>query len=83
MNKDKGWIWGVLVSIDQTVQVILAPILNKIFDVSEEHKFGNPDETLSSVFGKNMQRCKACNWVCRLLHKIDPNHCEKSIEHDE
>lgn len=24
-----------------------------------------------------------CRLICRLLHRIDPGHCEKSIERDE
>jgi hypothetical protein len=48
--------------------------------------FGFPDETLSSVFGKN-KRSKTLTkfgsvWAW-LLNKIERNHVEKSIEEDE
>jgi hypothetical protein len=43
---------------------------------------GYPYETLSSVFGKNGEECKACHFICKLLHLIDPQHCERSIESD-
>lgn len=51
-----------------------------------KHKFGDPDETLSSVYGKNHLDNTLTSfgifWA-RLLDKIDPNHVTKSIEQDE
>ena len=45
---------------------------------------GDEDETLSSRAGKAARQGKrwACV-LCRLLDRLDPNHCEKSIEPDE
>ena len=45
---------------------------------------GHEDETLSSRAGKAAREGKrwACV-LCRLLDRLDPNHCEKSIESDE
>jgi len=45
---------------------------------------GHEDETLSSRAGKAARQGKrwACV-LCRLLDRLDPNHCEKSIEPDE
>lgn len=45
---------------------------------------GNEDETVSSRAGKAARagRRWACV-LCRLLDRLDPGHCEKSIEHDE
>ena len=44
---------------------------------------GHEDETLSSRAGKAAREGKrwACIF-CRLLHRLDPNHCEKAIEPD-
>lgn len=42
---------------------------------------GDPDETLSSRMGKS--KCRVCRLICRLLHLLEPKHCEKSIEEDE
>ena len=77
------YIWNILVSIDQLINVVLGPLLNVLLRPVD--KFGDPDETLSSVFGKNVQRgtCKGCYIICRILHLIDPDHCNKSIEKDE
>jgi len=45
---------------------------------------GSEDELISSRAAKASKRGEkwACV-LCKLLHKIDPNHCEKSIESDE
>ena len=45
---------------------------------------GHEDETLSSRAGKAARegKCWACVF-CRLLDRLDPNHCEKAIEPDE
>ncbi len=75
-----NWFWNMLISIDQFFNVLLSPLLNLILRPSA--RFGDPDETLSSVFGKNGEECKACHFICKLLHLIDPQHCERSIESD-
>ena len=76
-----NYFWRVLVSIDQFFNVLLYPLLN--LWLKPKIPFGNPDETLSSVFGKNSAECKFCNFMCRVLNVFDPDHCNKSIEHDE
>lgn len=83
LNKMKLYLWSILISIDQLVAVVLSPILNIVF--KGPYKFGDPDETLSSVFGKNIKKgkCKGCYFICRLLHLFEKNHCKKSIEEDE
>ena len=77
------YLWNILVSLDQFVNVLLSPLLNAA--LNPVVKFGNPDETLSSVFGKNIEQgaCRGCRIICKFLHGIDPNHCNKSIERDE
>ncbi len=46
------------------------------------YKFGNVNETISSVLGKN-QRDKTLSWfgifICFILDKLDKEHCKKSI----
>lgn len=78
-----GWLFNVLVSLDQFLNVLLGPSLNAI--LKPVAKFGYPDETLSSVFGKNVESgtCRACRFMCRMLHWFDKNHCQESIESDE
>jgi hypothetical protein len=69
-NMIKQYFWNILISIDQFFNAVL---------------FGNPDETLSSRMGKNVRegKCKGCYFICRILHRLDPEHCKKSIEEDE
>lgn len=64
------YFWNFLVAIDQLANTLLG---------------GDPDETMSSRMGKNVRagKCKLCKVICYFLNKIDPNHCEKSIEPDE
>jgi len=42
---------------------------------------GDPDETISSRAGRCAKKGgnRPCYWLCRLLHVLDKNHCEKSI----
>lgn len=66
----KKYFWNILISIDQLANTLL---------------FGNPDETISSRMGKQVRegKCKGCYFICKLLHRIDPEHCHNSIEEDE
>lgn len=43
---------------------------------------GDPRETLSSRMGKQMQEgdCVLCGWICYLLDRLDPDHCQASID---
>jgi hypothetical protein len=81
IRKRPGYIKGILIGIDQDVNALLYPVLNPLFKTD---RFGYPDETLSSVFGKELRdgnhRVKS---MCRFLHFFDKGHCENSIEDDE
>lgn len=72
MIEIKRWFWNVLIAFDQLGNAILG---------------GDPDETLSSRLGKVVARNADKNnlaWlICWALDKIDPDHCQKSIEADE
>jgi hypothetical protein len=73
-------------SIDQFGNVISSELFNDILIKKGGYKFGNPDETISSVMGKNYRDDtltipgKVLRWI---LDTIDENHCLKSIEEDE
>lgn len=64
------YMWNVLLAFDQFINAILG---------------GDPDETISSRLGKHLEKrnCKFCNFICKLLNIIDPNHCRDAIERDE
>lgn len=65
-----GYLWNIGVVGSQLLNVML--------------RNGSPDETLSSAAGKANR--KGRKWgaaLCWFLNKVDPGHCEKSIEPDE
>jgi len=78
------YFWNLLLTLDQGANVLLGPLLNLLLR-PRVARFGDPDETLSSVFGKNVRggACRGCRLVCRVLNWIDPGHCLASIEGDE
>lgn len=71
-SKIKKWFWNVFIGLDQLANAILG---------------GDPDETISSRLGKYVARNAETNnlaWlICWVLDKIDPGHCQRSIEQDE
>jgi hypothetical protein len=77
------YLWNLIVSIDQFFNTLLSPLLNLL--LNPIYKFGNPDETISSVMGKNVEKntCRGCYYLCKIIHWFDKDHCIKSIEHDE
>jgi hypothetical protein len=83
MDTASRFFWNFLIWVDQGLNTVLGWPLNLVLD--PDVRFGDPDETLSSVFGKNVRAgsCKTCRVVCRVLDWIDPGHCERSVERDE
>jgi hypothetical protein len=79
------YLWNLLLILDQTVNTVLGPILNLILRPVPSARFGDPGETLSSVFGKNVKAgaCSGCKVICKLLNLIQKGHCPDSIEIDE
>ena len=53
----------LLILLDIFFNVLLSPLLNLLL-ADGSYKFGNNNETLSGVMGKNIRRgrCRACNW---------------------
>jgi 8-oxo-dGTP diphosphatase len=71
---------------DQHANVFLAKLFNDVMIKKGGHKFGNPDETISSVLGKNKLIGKLSLFgkcLDYLLHLLDDNHSLNSIEEDE
>lgn len=77
------YLLNCAISDDQSGNVYMAKLFNDCLIRVGGYRFGNPDETISSVLGKNQQTKKLSligrfiNWV---LNKLDPNHSIKSIE---
>lgn len=74
----KNYLLNILIVIDKFINVLFSPVLNLLPNL--KYKFGDHRDTLSEVFGRNRENCKACYFVCRALHWFDKNHCEESIE---
>jgi len=71
------------ISIDQMGNVAMQDLFNDALIKVNGYKFGNVDETISSVLGKN-QRLNELRYLgillVRFLDFIDPNHALNSIE---
>lgn len=81
------WFFRVSVSLDQLGNVVGDELFNKVLikklGLSD---FGNEDETISSVLGKNYlanNLTKAGEILRRILYFLDKNHSVKAIEKDE
>jgi hypothetical protein len=74
------------VAVDQVGNVFMQEIFNDLLIKKGGHKFGNEDETVSSVLGKNKKSCtltamgKGISWF---LDKIDPNHVEDAADQNQ
>lgn len=65
----KKYLWNFLISIDQLGNTIIG---------------GDPDETISSRIGKAARAGKRfAIWAAAVLHIIDKDHAEKSIDETE
>lgn len=83
----KSYYWNMAISLDQLGNVCLEALMNDLF-IQEwaMNRFGNPDETISSVLGKNQLEGTLKplgKYLVLLLAKLDNNHSIKSIEEDE
>ena len=78
-----GYLFKCAIADDQQANTYLAKLFNDILIKKGGHKFGNPDETISSVLGKNLLKGKLSlagkllNWILNLIEK---DHSIKSIE---
>lgn len=73
------------ISIDQLGNVVLQDLFNDLLiSTKSQHSFGDEDETISSVLGKNkatQSLTKFGTLLANFLDWIDPNHVLNSIEH--
>jgi hypothetical protein len=74
------------IGVDQLGNTTATQLFNHaLIKLTSAHKFGDPDETISSVLGKNKREesltliGKGLTW---LLDSLDPNHAIKSIEQE-
>jgi hypothetical protein len=75
------------IAIDQLGNVVAKYLFNDLLIKPESNaKFGNPDETISSVIGKNKLVTYLTKWGIafdKFLNLFEKNHSIKAIEKDE
>lgn len=82
------WISRLGLSVDQTYNVFWSPWYNWVLD-PKKHLFGHPDETVSSVIGKNLKEDDREHWryieylLVLALEAGEGDHSIPAIEDDE
>ena len=83
-KRDK-YLYKIAFGIDQLGNVVCARLFNFFLIDADGYQFGNEDETISSVIGKNKQANTLTLFGIALdilLEIIDKNHSEEAIEED-
>lgn len=81
-RKISDYFFNIAISIDQLGNVACQGLLNDTLINKEGFKFGNQDETISSVLGRNYQSKtltilgESIRWI---LDGIEKDHCVNSI----
>ena len=85
-KKLNNYFLDIAIAVDQLGNVFCRHLLNKALAKNSKHLFGNPDETVSGVLGKNKKAgtlTKLGLWIADNLNMLEKNHVEKAIEKDE
>ena len=81
--KDLGYFKSSAVNLDRFGNSEFRTLFNLTLKKKEGYKFGNMEETISSVLGKN-QRDNTLSFAGKvlafILDLLDKNHCKKSIK---
>jgi len=81
--KDKsGYFKSSAINLDKFGNREFRTLLNKVLIIDKGYRFGNINETISSVLGKNQLTdtlTKSGLILVWILDKIDKDHCFKSI----
>jgi len=82
--KDKsGYFKSSAINLDKFGNREFRTLLNKVLITDKGYRFGNINETISSVLGKNQLTDTLTKYgliLVWILNIIDENHCIKSIE---
>lgn len=79
----EDFLYRVAISIDQLGNTVCAQLFDWALIKNAHNKFGNEDETISSVLGKNKRDgtlTGAGKCLCALLDAIQMNHVENAID---
>ena len=81
---NRGYFMDSAINIDKFGNREFRASLNKcLIKQNSPFRFGDINETISSVLGKNQRfgyLTKFGKIICSILDFIDENHCEKSIQ---
>ncbi len=81
----KKYFFGMAISIDQMGNVVCSKFFDWLLIDSDGYKFGDEDETISSVLGKNNKLGTLSKWgmfLDAILSLFEENHSIKSIEQE-
>ena len=85
VKKISEYFHKVALGIDQLGNVMGGPIMNDVLITKDGYKFGNEDETISHVVGKNYPL--TLTWtgfaLAMALNTIDPNHVQNAAQNDQ
>lgn len=82
----KAWNYDLAIALDQYGNVLCKYLFNNALIKINGYRFGNPDETISSVLGKNKKQNTLTNAgkiLDKILDLVDKNHSIKSIDESE
>jgi len=82
-----GYCRTMAIADDQKGNAAMWPMFNTVMVKKGGYRFGNPDETISSVFGKNQLKGKLTKFGrfigVTVLNKLEKDHSINSIDNTE
>lgn len=81
--KRNNYLYNICIGLDQLGNVVCATLFNWALIKKDSPSFGNPDETISSVIGKNKVKNNLTilgKLLDLFLDLLDKNHTINSIE---
>jgi len=85
VQNKKGYFLSSATNLDKFGNREFRTLWNRVLITDKGYQFGNINETISSVLGKNQRDntlTKAGKVLVWILDKIDKNHCYKSISNN-
>lgn len=76
----------IAISVDQLANAWMGSLFNLVLKKSDGYKFGNIDQTISYVIGRNHldgTLTKFGTVVYKFLNWIEKDHCEKAVRLEE
>jgi len=83
VKNKSGYFKSSAINLDKFGNREYRTLLNKTLILESGHKFGDINETISGVLGKNERDktlTKTGKNLVSVLNKLDKNHCFKSID---